>query len=140
MKRLVLLMWLIGISSILLPAQNRSQQQGRGRATVTGSVFDKEDGSAVIQATVQLLSLPDSSMAVGNVTDNDGYFSLSVRPGKYVLKISYVGYLNYMKEYQLSAAKPNLNLGKIYLATDAVMLKEAVVTAEYPTFLSPPSS
>ena len=65
MKRLVLLMWLIGISSILLSAQTRSQQQGRGRATVTGSVFDKEEGAAVIQATVQLLSLPDSAMVVG---------------------------------------------------------------------------
>lgn len=87
MKRLVLLMWLIGISSILLSAQNRSQQQGRGRATVTGSVFDKEDGSAVIQATVQLLSLPDSAMVVGNVTGTDGSFKLSTRPGKYVLKV-----------------------------------------------------
>ena len=132
MKRLVLLMWLIGISSILLPAQNRSQQQGRGRATVTGSVFDKEDGSAVIQATVQLLSLPDSAMVVGNVTGTDGSFSLSTRPGKYVLKVSYVGYLSYLKPVQLTQAKPNVNVGKIQLSTDAIMLKEAVVTAEAP--------
>ena len=132
MKRLVLLMWLIGISSILLPAQNRSQQQGRGRVTVTGSVFDKEDGSAVIQATVQLLSLPDSTMVVGNVTAPDGSFSLSTRPGKYVLKVSYVGYLSYLKQVQLTQAKPTLNVGKIQLATDAIMLKEAVVTAEAP--------
>ena len=125
-------MWLIGISSILLSAQNRSQQQGRGRATVTGSVFDKEDGSAVIQATVQLLSLPDSAMVVGNVTGTDGSFKLSTRPGKYVLKVSYVGYLSYLKQIQLTQAKPTLNVGKIQLSTDAIMLKEAVVVAEAP--------
>ena len=130
MRKFAFWVLLVGFATTLSYAQNRGQ--GRSKVTLTGVVLDKEDNSSIMQATVQLLSLPDSSMAVGNVTDNDGYFSLSVRPGKYVLKISYVGYLNYMKEYQLLAAKPNLNLGKIYLATDAVMLKEAVVTAEAP--------
>ena len=130
MKRFAFLVLLIGISSTLSFAQGQSQ--GRGRITVSGTVMDKEDNSPIMQATVQLLSLPDSTMAVGNVTDPNGHFSLNVRPGKYVLKVSYVGYLNYMKQYQLSGAKPTLNVGKIALATDAIMLKEAVVTAEAP--------
>ena len=130
MRKFAFWVLLVGFATTLSFAQNRGQ--GKGKVTLTGVVLDKEDNSSIMQATVQLLSLPDSTMAVGNVTDNDGYFNLSVRPGKYVLKISYVGYLNYTKEYQLSGAKPNLNLGKIYLATDAVMLKEAVVTAEAP--------
>lgn len=131
MKRLVLFVLLIGISTTLLFAQNRGQQ-GRGRVTLSGTVLDKEDDSPVMQATVQLLSLPDSTMAVGNVTDPNGRFSLQVRPGKYVLKVSYVGYLSYLKEYQLSASKPNVNAGKIALASDAIMLKEAVIVAEAP--------
>ncbi|MBQ8443234.1 MAG: TonB-dependent receptor [Bacteroides sp.] len=131
MRRIVLFVLLIGISTTLLLAQNRGQQ-GRGRVTLSGTVMDKEDDSPVMQATVQLLSLPDSTMAVGNVTDANGRFSLSARPGKYVLKVSYVGYLSYMKEYQLTASKPNVNAGKIALASDAIMLKEAVVVAEAP--------
>ena len=130
MKRFAFLVLLIGISTTLSFAQGQSQ--GRGRITVSGTVLDKEDNSPIMQATVQLLSLPDSTMAVGNVTDNNGRFSVNVRPGKYVLKVSYVGYLNYMKQYQLSGAKPTLNVGKIALSTDAIMLKEAVVTAEAP--------
>lgn len=131
MKRFVFLaLLLIGISTTFLFAQNRGQ--GRGKVTVSGTVIDKEDNSAVMQATVQLLTLPDSTMAVGNVTNNNGVFSVSSRPGKYVLKISYVGYLPYIKEVQLTSSKPNLNIGKIELATDAIMLKEAVVTAEAP--------
>ena len=87
MKRIVFLVFLIGISTTLLCAQNRGQQ-GRGRVTLSGTVLDKEDDSPIMQATVQLLSLPDSTMAVGNVTNPNGRFSLSVRPGKYVLKVS----------------------------------------------------
>ena len=131
MKRIVVLVLLIGISTTLLFAQNRSQQ-GRGRVTLSGTVLDKEDNSPIMQATVQLLALPDSTMASGNVTNTNGRFSLSVRPGKYVLKVSYVGYLSYMKEYQLTASKPMVNAGKIALASDAIMLKEAVVVAEAP--------
>ena len=130
MKRIAFLVLLIGISTALLSAQSRSQS--RGRVTLSGMVLDKEDDSPIMQATVQLLSLPDSTMAVGDVTNNNGRFSLSVRPGKYVLKVSYVGYLSHLKEYQLTASKPTVNVGKIALSSDAIMLKEAVVTAEAP--------
>ena len=131
MKRFVLLALLVGISSVCLSAQNRGQQS-RTRGTVSGTVVDKEDNSAVMSATVQLLSLPDSTMVTGNVTNTNGYFSLSARPGKYVLKISFVGYLSYLKEIQLTSAKPSLNVGKVLLGSDAVILKEAVITAEAP--------
>ena len=130
MKRIAFLVLLISVSTTLLLAQSRSQ--GRGRVTLSGTVLDKEDNSPIMQATVQLLSLPDSTMAVGDVTNNNGRFSLSVRPGKYVLKVSYVGYLSHLKEYQLTASKPTVNVGKIALSSDAIMLKEAVVTAEAP--------
>ena len=130
MKRLAFFVLLLGIGATLAFAQTRGQ--GRGRVAVSGSVVDKEDNSPVVQATVQLLSLPDSTMAVGNVTDAGGRFSISARPGKYVLKVSFVGYLSYMKEYQLTSSKPTLNVGKISLSSDAIMLSEAVVTAEAP--------
>ena len=125
MKRLAFLVLLIGLGTTMLLAQS-------GKVTVSGVVLDKEDNSPVMQATVQLLSLPDSTMAVGNVTNNNGRFSLSVKPGKYVLKVSFVGYLTHMKEYRLSGSKPTLNVGKIALSSDAIMLSEATVTAEAP--------
>ena len=125
MKRLAFLVLLIGLGTTMLLAQS-------GKVTVSGVVLDKEDNSPVMQATVQLLSLPDSTMAAGNVTNNNGRFSLSVKPGKYVLKVSFVGYLTHMKEYRLSGSKPTLNVGKIALSSDAIMLSEATVTAEAP--------
>ena len=130
MRRFAFFVMLMTIGTTFLFAQSRGQ--GRGRVTVSGTVIDKEDNSSIMQATVQLLSLPDSAMVVGNVTDNNGHFSLSARPGKYVLKVSFVGYLAYEKQYQLTASKPTLNVGKITLSSDAIMLSEAVITAEAP--------
>lgn len=100
--------------------------------TLNGKVIDSEDKSPVTQATVQLLSLPDSTMAVGNVTNNSGNFSISAKPGKYVVKVSFVGYVNYINPIQLSSNKPVVNLGTISLSSDAIMLKEALVVAEAP--------
>ena len=126
MKKLLFFVLLIGIGSAVSFAQTK------GRVAVSGTVVDKEDNSPVMQATVQLLALPDSTMASGNVTNNSGRFTLEAAPGKYVLKVSFVGYVPYMKEMQLSASKTTMNVGKIALGTDAVMLSEAVVTAEAP--------
>lgn len=126
MKKLVLLLLLVCTCTTLSWAQNSK------RITVTGTVIDGDDKSPVGQATVQLLSLPDSAMVVGNVTNNNGVFSIAARPGKYVLKISFVGYLSQEKPLQLSAGKPMVNLGTITLPTDAIMLGEAVIVAEAP--------
>ena len=98
MKKLLFFVLLIGIGSAVSFAQTK------GRVAVSGTVVDKEDNSPVMQATVQLLALPDSTMASGNVTNNSGRFTLEAAPGKYVLKVSFVGYVPYMKEMQLSAS------------------------------------
>ena len=126
MKKLILLLLLVCTCATLSWAQSGK------RITVTGSVIDGDDKSPVGQATVQLLSLPDSTMVVGNVTNNNGVFSIAARPGKYVLKISFVGYLTQEKSLQLTAGKPSVNIGTVTLPTDAIMLGEAVIVAEAP--------
>ena len=126
MKKFLLLVLLATMGSAFSFAQTK------GKVSVSGTVIDKEDNSPVMQATVQLLTLPDSVMAVGNVTNTNGYFNVEARPGKYVLKVSFIGYTSYTKDLQLSASKSSVNVGKIALGTDAIMLKEAVVTAEAP--------
>ncbi len=126
MKKLILLFLLVGTCAA------SSQAQENRRVTVTGTVVDKDDKSPIGQATIQLLSLPDSTMVTGNVTNNNGVFSLSARPGKYVLKVSFVGYATQEEPVQLTSATPRVNVGTIVLPLDAIMLKEAVIVAEAP--------
>lgn len=99
---------------------------------ITGSVIDGADKSSIMQATVQILSLPDSAMVAGNVSDMNGNFQLSVRPGKYLLKVSYVGYTPYFKELVVKPAPSRVNVGQVVLESDAIMLEGAVVVAQAP--------
>lgn len=108
---------------LLLPFMAMAQQ-----TSITGKVLDKTDNSPVMQASVLLLNLPDSTMVTGVVTDNNGIFSLKAKPGNYVLKLSFVGYVPYIKPLTLVKNKP-VNLGTIQLEEDAVALSEALVTA-----------
>lgn len=125
--------WVLGILlALCVPISMVAQAEHRG-GNVTGIVIDKEDKSPIIHGTVQVLSLPDSVMVVGKSTDLDGSFSLHVRPGKYLLKVSYVGYRSVYKSFELVRNKQfRENFGKIELSTDAILLEGATVVAQAP--------
>ncbi len=101
--------------------------------TVAGRVLEDEGQQPAMQANVQLLALPDSSYAAGIATNSKGFFVLpKVKGGRYVLKVSYIGFKTAWKPLRLNDSKPMVNVGTITLETDAFMLAEAVVTAEAP--------
>ena len=108
--------------------------QNRSNITVTGTVVD-DLNTPVEQATIQMLSLPDSTYVTGIATKGDGGFTLPrVRAGKYVLKVSYIGYKTKFVPLQLKASNVATieKIGTIKLEVDAVLLSEAVVVAEAP--------
>ena len=122
------LCFLIGIfTPLLIFPQGRTP-----RGTVSGTVVDAEDKMPVMQATVQILSPKDSSMVTGNITDIDGKFSLNARVGKYLLKVSFVGYRPVYKNIEITRQKPKTAVGNIELASDAIMLEGAVIVAQAP--------
>ena len=82
--------WVIGILLLFVGESLFAQNNNKGK--VSGVVIDSNDKSPVIQATVQILSLRDSSMIAGNATNLDGPFSISAPIGKYLLKVSFIGY------------------------------------------------
>lgn len=101
--------------------------------TVSGRVIETDTKDPVEQATIRLLSLPDSAYVTGGVTQTKGRFALpKVKPGKYVLVVSYIGLRTKNIPLQLSASNLTKNVGIVALNTDAIQLKEAVVTAEAP--------
>ena len=126
MKNLILSV--VCLLTVALPAFSQSRS-----IAVSGRVMEGDSNEPAMQATVQLLNLPDSTQAAGVATTAKGYFQLpKVKPGKYTLKVSYVGYKDAFKDLTLSESKPARNVGTITLEADAVMLAEAVITAEAP--------
>ena len=128
--------WVLGLLLMATGAISAFAQSGGGKVTVSGTVVDGTDQSPVIQAGVQVLSVKDSSVVAANVTDVDGKFRVAARPGKYLLKISYIGYRSDFRTVYLNANRPRLNMGEIPLEIDAVMLGEAVVVAEAPEVIA----
>lgn len=101
--------------------------------TVAGRIIEDDTKEPAVQASVQLLSLPDSTFVTGIATTAQGYFTLpKVQAGNYVLKVSYIGFQSQELPMKLSSSTPNKNIGTLTLQTDAVMLAEAVVVAEAP--------
>ena len=126
MKKLLIWTVLLLTATLSTYAQNKI-------VTVSGRVIEAGTKEPVELAAVQLLSLPDSAQVAGMTTSAQGYFSLSKqKPGKYLLKVSFIGYITKVIPVQLTANVPAKKMGNIELATDAVMLKEAVVVAEAP--------
>lgn len=124
MKKLLIWTVLLLTATLSTYAQNKI-------VTVSGRVIEAGTKEPVELAAVQLLSLPDSAQVAGMTTSTQGYFSLSKqKPGKYLLKVSFIGYVTKIIPVQLTANVPAKKMGNIELATDAVMLQEAVVVAE----------
>ena len=113
MKRFLLLM-AVTISALTMQAQRN----------ITGKVVD-ETNEGVIQATVSLLKT-DSSSVSHSVTNMNGQFTLKApADGKYLVRVTYVGYKTLYKSVTMSE-KP-IDLGTISISVDAVMLKGAEV-------------
>ena len=97
---------------------------------VSGRIMEGDTKLPAIAASVQLLNLPDSTQATGMASNTHGLFRLQAKPGKYLLKVTYIGYQPSYTPVQLVSAPKRM--GDIVLQPDAIMLAEAVVVAEAP--------
>lgn len=118
MKRSILTM-LLAIFAMASFAQER---------LISGAIIDRDTKDPVEQVTIQLLKA-DSTYVSGAISNEKGLFHLNAPAnGKYLLKISSVGYKTSVKRVQIADDK-NLAMGNVVLGADAIMLKGAVVTA-----------
>ena len=102
------------------------------RVKVTGNVTDYETAEPILQATVQLLALPDSTFRAGATTDMKGDFELNERlaAGKYAVKVSFIGYGSQYCDFAVDDDTHRVRFDSIRLKTDALLLKEAVIEAQ----------
>lgn len=102
------------------------------KVKVTGDVTDYETTEPIIAATIQLLSMPDSTFLSGATTDLKGLFELESRlpKGNYAVKVSFVGYGDEFRNFMVTEDTRRVRLDSIRLKTDALLLKEAVIEAQ----------
>jgi len=103
------------------------------RVDIKGRVVEVDKKTAIEQATVRLVSITDSAMVAGVVSEANGTFTLKrIRPGNYLLHISFIGYKPLYQAMKISGQKDPVQLGNLILEDDAIALGEAVVTGKAP--------
>lgn len=111
MKKNILFFFLT-LNSIFIFAQ---------KATVSGTVRDKNSGEELIGATIQVTDLQNT----GTISNEYGFYSLTLPQGAHTLKISYVGYQDFLQKINLDKdQKIDISLSQ------GVEIQEIVVTAE----------
>lgn len=97
-----------------------------GQTMVKGYIVGSKS-EPLVGASVILLRKSDSSVVKGTVSTRSGEFNLhGIGSGKYLLKISYVGYKHNVQYVEVSSTT-NKDLGKILLAEKNQQLSEFVL-------------
>ncbi len=115
-KLLLLTVYLITVGSIY----GSDETQG-GRNIISGHIKDAENGETLIGAS--LLVKEDG---VGVISNNYGFYSISLRPGTYTLTYSYIGYQEIEKRIDLNE---NMVI-EIELLPETEQIEEVIVSAE----------
>ncbi|MEO1573014.1 MAG: outer membrane beta-barrel family protein [Bacteroidota bacterium] len=126
----LLLLLLVGALALPVFAQRPGGRPGgppgqmRGGA-ITGTVIDADTGQPVELATATVWSARDSSLVTGALTDAEGGFDIRpLRPGRYYLTLTYVGYVNQrIDDLALRPGSLVADLGTLELVPDAALLE-----------------
>ena len=114
---------------LLLPSYIIAQTQ------ISGEVIDAQN-LPLSYANVLLLNPSDSSLVLGNITDESGKYSFDRVPvGSYALMVSMIGYQDqYSDVFQVKNQNGLHTLPKIALQTDAALLEEVEVVEKRALF------
>jgi hypothetical protein len=111
---------LLVLAALFVPQNTRAQD----KFTISGTIKDAQTGESLIGATLTTAELKQN----GVVTNDFGFYSLSLPAGDYTLQISYIGY----KTISIKVALNKNLIVNQSLHTDNE-LKEVVVKGNVPT-------
>ena len=123
--KVLLLLIIFNFSFLTSLAQPDPEYQ---RLTISGQLLDADLKEPMVQATIQLFTVTDSTFVGGAVSNERGNFIVQApTAGTFRLRISTVGYQTIDREVTLRRNE-SLDLGNVMMETESIMLQEAVVT------------
>ncbi len=137
MKKFLTLALMAVLAVMTMTAQTNSSASNsstkKSKANVTGYVKDSEDASALVRATIQIMTSDTSRMVTGGVTNTlGGYTIKNVEEGSYIVKVSYIGYHNFFRAITIKNGETIHNVGTVLLTPNSVLLETAVVQGQLP--------
>ncbi len=95
--------------------------QAQEKFTISGTVTDASSGEELLGASIWV-----SELGTGGITNEYGFYSITIPEGTYTLNISYVGYATLIKQLSLTES---VRLDE-ELEPESTSLEEVVVTSE----------
>ena len=98
---------------------------------ITGTVLDNDSKSLIEYANIVLLSIQDSSLITGTISDINGSFRMTdIQSGKYRLEVRFLGYNTSRFEIDINSEKSMVDLGEIFIRPVALKLNDVVIQSE----------
>jgi outer membrane cobalamin receptor len=134
MKKITISVIFLCLISTLLSVSVFAQEKTTG-TVIKGLVVDKNTGTALESATIQVFKSEDSSLYNGASSDKSGNFVINDIPeGLYTVRVSYIGYATAVaKNVKVVKEKKEINFGTIKLEVNSEMTQEINVEGEAPT-------
>lgn len=109
----------------IIPAQAQKN-------SLKGTVLDTAENRKLHYSIVALINKADSALYVAIRTNTDGEFELTKIPaGKYTVMISYPKMADFLHDITVTDTS-TIDLGKVFMITEAKLLEEVVVRAGVP--------
>jgi len=104
--------------------------------TLSGILIDKTSREPILSGSIDLLHAGDSVYVDGTISNDKGIFSFqNLKQGRYILKVTYIGYLPLFKDLNLNEKEPIVRLGELPMEMNDILLKEAVVEGKRPEII-----
>jgi len=121
----------VGFFVVALVLNFSTELFAQSSGSINGRVMDVADTvskTGLKGASVELLTMPDSSKFKSVVTDATGNFTLNAIPnGKYYLKISYSGFVPFGKAVVLAESLSSINMGVLTMQRFANLLESIII-------------
>ncbi|MDD4754832.1 MAG: TonB-dependent receptor [Prolixibacteraceae bacterium] len=117
---------IIFLSVMFFPFNLLAQQNS---VNVSGIMKEKATGETLPFVNIILKKQADSLFVAGTISNDNGLFTISnVKPGDYLLEVSYIGLKKYSTPLFVGSNSKYINIGLILLEEEAKTLGEVVIT------------
>ena len=107
---------------------------GWAQGIVKGKILDRQKSEPLGFVNIKVTEQGSDKFAGGGITDAGGNFNVSgLKDGKYTLTLTFMGYKDVTRQFEITPAKREVQFKLLYMAEDAKQLNEVTVTGQRAT-------
>lgn len=107
---------------------------GWAQGTVKGKILDRQKSEPLGFVNIKVTEQGSDKFVGGGITDAGGNFNVTgLKDGKYTLSLTFMGYKDVTRQFEITPAKREVQFKLLYMAEDAKQLKEVTVTGQRAT-------